>query len=141
MTRAEDCVHACPKFKGSIGPLVLSNGEADRLLQRLVQVRKGLSSLQRTLAGCCGTRHRKDAARDGEPLCLAAHLPGRVGGVEGFIQRGASHRGRLGYGGAEQGSGEELWPPGGALAGMGGLALHGPCLTGPTGFVRSLTVR
>ena len=40
MTRAEDCVHACPKFKGSIGPPALSNGEADRLLQRLVKVRE-----------------------------------------------------------------------------------------------------
>ena len=49
MTGAEDCVHACPKFKGSIGPPVLSDGEADMLLQRLVQVRKGLSSLQREL--------------------------------------------------------------------------------------------
>ena len=101
MTRADDCVHACPKFKGSIGPPVLSKREANRLLQRLVQVRDVWRRPGgRTLAGGCGAGHREDAARHGEPICLAAHLQGGVGGVEGIIQRGASHRGRLGYRGA-----------------------------------------
>ena len=101
MTRAEDCVHACPMFKGSIGPPVLKEGEANRLLQRLVQVRVGWQRTgRRTLAGGCGARHREDAARHGEPLCLAAYIQGGVGGVEGLIQWRGSHLGRLGYRGA-----------------------------------------